>query len=113
MKAPTKSTRPSTVKTTPASTFAARFRSTSGVMSLSSRVSAGAVVEVRGWVGSRVVAHAARHVPHLGGAHQAPPSPLRKSQRGDEQDAEQQIGGMLFHQSSSSEESSSSPPDGA
>src|SRR5690242_1580920 len=101
MNAPTKSTRPNTVKTIPASTFAARFRSASGVMSLSSGVSAGAVVEVRGTVRSRVVAHTAWHVLHLGGAHQAPPPPLGKAEGRNQQHAEEHVDGMLAHQSSS------------
>src|SRR5689334_25113330 len=101
MKAPMNNTIPSTVKTTPASTFAARFLSTSGVMSLSSQVSAGASVEVRGSVRSRVVAHATRHVLDFGGASEAPPAPLGKAERRDQQHAEQQVHGMLSHHSSS------------
>src|SRR6476661_6546039 len=101
MNAPMNSTMPSKVKTIPASTFAPRFLSTSAVMSLSSHVSAGAVVEVRGSVRSRVIAYTVRHVLHFGRARDAPPSPFRKSEHRDEQDAEQEVHRVLAHHSSS------------
>src|SRR5690242_1590043 len=101
MNALTKSTRPRMVKTIPASTLAARFLSASGVMSLSSQVSAGAVVEVRGSIRSRVVAHAARHVLHFGRAGEAPASPLGETERGDEQTGEGDVAEVAAHHSSS------------
>src|SRR5690349_21618531 len=100
MNALTKSTRPRRVKTTPARTFAARFLSASGVMSLSSQVSAGAVVEVRRSIRSRVVAHAARHVLHFGRASEAPASPFGEAEGGNEQAGEEDVHEMADDHSS-------------
>src|SRR5690349_15038822 len=101
MNALTKSTSPRIVKTTPASTFAAKFLSASGVMSLSSQISAGAVVKVRGSIGSRIVAHTARHVLHFGRAAEAPATPLGKAERGDQEAGKDDIHEMSLNHSSS------------
>src|SRR4051812_32014656 len=98
MKAPTNSTRPRMVNTMPASTFAARFLSTSGVMSLSSQVTAGAGVEVRRSVRSRIVAHAARHVLYFRRPHETPPSPLGEAKCRDEENAVEHVSRVLSHQ---------------
>src|SRR5689334_21607256 len=98
--APTNSTSPSTVNTMPATTFDARFLSTSGFMSFPSEISAGAGVEIRGSIGSRIVTHTAWDILHFSRACETPATPLGHRQCRDEQDAEHGVQQVLAHHSS-------------